>query len=336
MASQSNEILICPNCQYPNEKTAENCGRCGTPLLRTIPVATQLIEPGPPATRQADKAPVQKPSPGAMTLIVAGYAEPFVIRKQGDIVLGRRMPNESAPTVDMTKYNGHLLGVSRRHAVISFKDEGYTLEDFNSTNGTWVNENKLRPNQPYPLQGGDQVRLGNLIMFVYFSAVTSLYLEDPQQAAFTSSLLTPRYLEQNLGPYLNALMEVQHVVDSILERPLSDIIIRSITSGPKNVIQVKLDGTMEAVKLAKEQVDPKKRERSIKTRPHEATPPADPSDSHPSKPVREDQIRLAQTLVSKVKPTLTGDQAVEYSQKLLGPLRILIDSSLEISDAPHD
>ncbi len=335
MASQSSDILICPNCQYPNEKTTEYCGRCGSPLLRTIPVATQLIEPGSPTTRPVDKSTVQKPSPGVVTFIVAGYAEPMVIRKHGDIVLGRRMPNESAPTVDMTKFNGHLLGVSRRHAIISFKDEGYTLEDLNSTNGTWVNENKLRPNQPYPLQGGDQVRLGNLIMFVYFSVVTSLYLEDHRQPASTTPLLTPQYLEQCVSPYLKALAEVQHVIDAILERNPSDIIIRSITSEPKNIVQVKLDGTLDAVNLTKEHIDPQKREQPGKTRPHETPPPTEPGDS-PSKPVREEQIRLAQVLVSKVRPTLTGDQVVEHSQKLLEPLRTLLDSSLQISDTPRD
>lgn len=339
MTSQSLDTVECPNCQYPNDKAAECCVRCGTQFLRTIPVAPQPIGTQTLQPPQADQAYLQKTAPGTLTFIVAGYPQPLVLRKKGDIVLGRRMPNESAPTVDMTQYNGHLLGVSRRHAIISFKNQGYTLEDLNSTNGTWVNENKLMPNQPYPLLGGDQIRLGNLILFVYFSAVTSIYLDDPQQAFPSSSLLTPRYLEQKLGPYLSALMGVQHVVDSLLERNPSEVIIRSITAGPKNVIEVKLDGTLEAVKLVREYVDPRKKDRPG-TIPQQETPQADAGETRPnsgqSQPVREDQIRLAQLIVFKVKPMLSENQAVDYSQRLLEPLRTLIDCPLQISDALHD
>jgi hypothetical protein len=335
MTGQLSETVECPNCQYPNDKAAESCVRCGTQFLRTIPVAPQP-EAQAPRLPQTDQAHLPKTAPGTITFIVAGYPQPLVVRNKGDIVLGRRMPDESAPTVDMTQYNGHLLGVSRRHAVINFKDQVYTLEDLNSTNGTWVNENKLAPNQPCPLQGGDQIRLGNLILFVYFSTVTSIYLNDPQQVIQSSASLTPHYLEQKLVPYLSALMQVQHVIDAILERDPSEVVIRSITAGPKNVIEVKLDGTLDAVKLVKEIVDPKKRGRSGTVPEHEAETGAAQRSGSPGQPPREDHFRLAQLIVFKVKPALSEIQVADYSQQLAEPLRTLIDCPLQISDTPFE
>jgi pSer/pThr/pTyr-binding forkhead associated (FHA) protein len=42
--------------------------------------------------------------------------------------------------------------------------EGWQLEDLNSTNGSFLNEARLAPGQPVPLQNGDQIRLGTLVM----------------------------------------------------------------------------------------------------------------------------------------------------------------------------
>jgi pSer/pThr/pTyr-binding forkhead associated (FHA) protein len=59
------------------------------------------------------------------------------------------------------------LGVSRQHAAIRYTDSTFTIEDLKSSNGTWVNENRLEPNQPRVLRNGDVIRLGQLIIFVY-------------------------------------------------------------------------------------------------------------------------------------------------------------------------
>lgn len=49
--------------------------------------------------------------------------------------------------------------LSRRHAQIEFKDNGYWLNDLGSRNGTFVNETRLL--EPHHLQSGDVIRVGS-------------------------------------------------------------------------------------------------------------------------------------------------------------------------------
>jgi pSer/pThr/pTyr-binding forkhead associated (FHA) protein len=47
-------------------------------------------------------------------------------------------------------------------------DAGYEIVDLNSTNGTWVNGERLTPNQTYALSSGSQLRLGRMRFFVLY------------------------------------------------------------------------------------------------------------------------------------------------------------------------
>jgi pSer/pThr/pTyr-binding forkhead associated (FHA) protein len=49
-------------------------------------------------------------------------------------------------------------------------DEGVVIVDLGSTNGTRVNDKKLPPERPHPLNNGDTVRFGQLLVQVYFAA----------------------------------------------------------------------------------------------------------------------------------------------------------------------
>lgn len=52
---------------------------------------------------------------------------------------------------------------SSHHAEVApgYGGNGYQITDLNSTNGTFVNEQRLTPNMPRPLNSGDVVRIGN-------------------------------------------------------------------------------------------------------------------------------------------------------------------------------
>lgn len=52
--------------------------------------------------------------------------------------------------------------VSRRHCVIRKTDEGYTVTDLGSLNGTFLNKNRLQPDQPYILRNEDTLRVANV------------------------------------------------------------------------------------------------------------------------------------------------------------------------------
>ncbi len=65
--------------------------------------------------------------------------------------------------------------VSRRHAQITQSGSQYSINDLGSTNGTFVNEQRVE--QPTLLQSGDSIRLGDTINLRFFQ-------EDPQATVF--------------------------------------------------------------------------------------------------------------------------------------------------------
>src|SRR2546428_4189127 len=62
--------------------------------------------------------------------------------------------------------------VSSHHAQIRPEGQGYDIVDLGSSNGTFVNEQRLVPNVPRLLYTGDQVRIGDT-MFVYEAGAMS-------------------------------------------------------------------------------------------------------------------------------------------------------------------
>jgi pSer/pThr/pTyr-binding forkhead associated (FHA) protein len=70
--------------------------------------------------------------------------------------------------------------VSRRHARLARQGDTYLLEDLASTNGTYVNDQRLSAAQI--LQPGDQIRFGETILLI-FEAVIVADQPEPAQAA---------------------------------------------------------------------------------------------------------------------------------------------------------
>ena len=76
-------------------------------------------------------------------------------------MIGREDPvNGAFPEIDLNLYRGEELGVSRRHALIGVENGRLFIEDLGSTNYTHLNQNRLQPNQRYPLNDGDEIRFG--------------------------------------------------------------------------------------------------------------------------------------------------------------------------------
>lgn len=80
-------------------------------------------------------------------------------------VLGRADPMSAfRPDLDYAPYGAMRHGVSRRHALVRPGDRTLYLIDQNSTNGTWVNGQRLLPGRDFPLSDGDIIELGALRM----------------------------------------------------------------------------------------------------------------------------------------------------------------------------
>jgi serine/threonine protein kinase len=73
-------------------------------------------------------------------------------------------------TIGRSKNNNvclHHRSVSRRHAAIFWKDDRYFVRDYGSTIGTFVNGQKIRPNEPTPLRNKDEIRFGIADVFEF-------------------------------------------------------------------------------------------------------------------------------------------------------------------------
>ncbi|MEO0564900.1 MAG: FHA domain-containing protein, partial [Chloroflexota bacterium] len=59
-------------------------------------------------------------------------------------------------------------GVSRVHAVIEREEDTLTIMDMGSSNGTYLNGQRLAQNQPRVIRDGDEIRFGKLTTRIYF------------------------------------------------------------------------------------------------------------------------------------------------------------------------
>jgi len=161
---------VCPSCLQENDLDALECSHCGMPFqpdAHTPGVSVELRSD--PSTQEVQRLPSRLP-PNMIALQVVSDPTPILIphESQRRIVLGRDLPEGDFYAVDLTAYRAQVLGVSRQHAVIHITEDGCTLEDLNSSNGTWLNEARLLPQQPVSLEKGDLIRLGHLMIFISF------------------------------------------------------------------------------------------------------------------------------------------------------------------------
>jgi pSer/pThr/pTyr-binding forkhead associated (FHA) protein len=376
--TQADEKIICPVCQHENPPEAKQCEQCKAPLgniVGTVPVSDVVPEPVDLSkTHDISAGYKSELRGGALALHVAGQPQPIIIKGlQEEIVLGRRVADETPPTVDLSEFHAHLLGVSRRHAVIRKKDGQFTLEDLNSSNGTWLNENRLPASQPQPLQHGDQIRLGQLIIFVYFTSIQAIKLieRNDQTPALARRRITPRYVVEQVGPYLRAIEDLQTIVDELQGRPPVEIGLGSLIVGSENALNVTLENAVEAIRWIQTKITPwRKQHADVIARlrgvepahtageapPPQTTgevqPPQTTEEAPPVQPTgevppaqaakeappaiapeqQEFENHLAKELIGQVARVISPETTQTYIQKLLPTLHTLLFSTLEISE----
>ena len=56
---------------------------------------------------------------------------------------------------------------SRQHAFINKKTGKFYITDNNSTNGTYLNQERIKPNIPHPLSNQDEIKIGGIVLKFY-------------------------------------------------------------------------------------------------------------------------------------------------------------------------
>ena len=106
------------------------------------------------------------------------------------VIIGREAPSAKFVIADPA--------VSRRHAQISRQDDGYVIEDLNSTNGTFINAQRVVG--AVPLAPGDLIELGTAVTLSYdtldLDNVTMLALNQGKVGELVEDIVQQEYFRQ--------------------------------------------------------------------------------------------------------------------------------------------
>jgi hypothetical protein len=107
-----------------------------------------------------------------MTVVIriAATGDSLPLEMRNRMVIGRgETGGLNQAHVDLTPYHGRELGVSRRHAVLYRMKNSLFLDDLGSSNGSYLNGQRLTPGQPRLLRNGDELRLGKFCCYIEFT-----------------------------------------------------------------------------------------------------------------------------------------------------------------------
>ncbi|NJK79192.1 MAG: FHA domain-containing protein [Chloroflexaceae bacterium] len=188
----------CPQCGAAVIPGQAFCDECGFPLLANatpVPVpqeeATPAVPPQqhypapqpfslPPNPAAAAGQPAYTPPPASspgkgaslprealshVRLIIPHRGVSLTLPSASQAMVGRADPvSKVYPDIDLTPYGGLEQGVGRRHLRMYINQGQVYVDDLQSTNGSFLNGNKLLPGKPRTVQDGDELRLGNMVL----------------------------------------------------------------------------------------------------------------------------------------------------------------------------
>lgn len=159
---------------------------------------------------EADSSGTDGPRSGSACVIVIYGGE-----------LGRRFPLASAPFEIGRSANNDLFideeSASRHHARLTFDGQGYWVADLGSTNGTYVNDERLRSQRR--LADGDRVRIGRSILkFMTGENIESQYHEEIYRLMTVDGLTqvyNRRYFDEALEREVNRARRYDRILSLI-------------------------------------------------------------------------------------------------------------------------
>jgi pSer/pThr/pTyr-binding forkhead associated (FHA) protein len=195
-------MIVCPHCGRENRDTSLFCQFCGETLGTADAASQPAPQPAPflaataaPAAPRGQSWPGNDapsfPPPPSWGVAAAPASSPvavatlavqnrIVIRPSSEndghsngqepereyVLDGRDVAIGRAPSCDIVLEGDQLA--SRRHALLRFKEDVYSIVDLGSSNGTFVNDIEIR--EATELRDGDHVSIGGHEVIFYTSA----------------------------------------------------------------------------------------------------------------------------------------------------------------------
>jgi hypothetical protein len=142
--------IYCQECGFQNPEAANYCARCGALLVKDEggTETTQTFTPD-----DGDDSPAE-------TLEDLGVKGPALVVRSGGGRAGEMFAVEGETTIGRSPDCGIFLDdvtVSRKHAILAERGNGFFIEDQGSLNGTFVNRKRVESGQ---LEDGDELQVG--------------------------------------------------------------------------------------------------------------------------------------------------------------------------------
>lgn len=155
-------MWTCKMCGAENADGAIFCKDCGDRYEAPPAEPLAEVQPlGPDGAPLAPTPPPPSPAPARSVFLLVfdrdgNVAAEFPLREGRNLIGITSVPDNIFPDVDLDAHDPDQI-VSRRHAIITLAGDQYLIEDQRSTNGTWVNGQRLRPHTPQQLWHGDDI-----------------------------------------------------------------------------------------------------------------------------------------------------------------------------------
>ncbi len=169
-------MKVCPYCGIEHLEGVLFCEDCGEANHDSVVYETMVKQPKdmramkkPSAAERGDTDRFGQNS--SLVIYVQNKLKPIILQPvKKRIILGRAdTSNAQRPDINLTPYDALKKGVSRLHVAIERSEEDtLILIDLGSANGTYLNNQRLIPNEAHVLHCSDEVRLSLLVIYCFF------------------------------------------------------------------------------------------------------------------------------------------------------------------------